>query len=229
MRTYFLSTRNTLEANHGQTGADMTEYTHSSPKDQLRKQGRRARQALAREERHSASRAVVRCLLDWKPFLQRDCVAGYIATDAELDVSEALTTRLQRGGQVWLPRVTATDPPDMEFAPVSTLDELQEGTYGIPEPIQTAGRLASIDLVMVPGVAFDRGGGRIGRGMGYYDRLLRRRLARTDEDAGSAEPRESVFVLGVCYDCQLYDAPLPTDGHDVDMNGIVTEHELIRT
>ncbi len=99
------------------------------------------------------------------------------------------------------------------------LSELTAGTWGIleppPERWQEAGRVVEprqLDLIMVPGVAFDRRGGRLGNGAGYYDRLLQ-------------EVRADTVLAGICYDAQLFPG-IPMQAHDIAMDFVVTELDV---
>lgn len=91
---------------------------------------------------------------------------------------------------------------------------LTPGAYGILEPQPSFPEIApsELDLAIVPGVAFDRQGGRLGYGGGYYDRLL---------------PSLDCLVVGLCYGFQLFDTPLPLEAHDVRVGAICTEAGLV--
>lgn len=89
---------------------------------------------------------------------------------------------------------------------------LKEGYAHIPEP-QTPTYTGNIDLILVPGVAFDRKGHRIGRGGGYYDRFLKK--------------QKRAYALGVGYDFQLRHHDLPQSWHDKKVNGVVTPQTTI--
>ena len=100
-------------------------------------------------------------------------------------------------------------------------DELASGTMGILEPKPELRGLADrridpteCDLIVVPGVAFDRRGGRLGYGKGYYDRLLH-------------EVRGDATKLAVCFECQLF-PDIPSLPHDIRMDMIVTETTVYR-
>ncbi|HVT30101.1 MAG TPA: 5-formyltetrahydrofolate cyclo-ligase, partial [Lacipirellulaceae bacterium] len=102
---------------------------------------------------------------------------------------------------------------------LESLDELEVGKWKILEPPrerwEEPGKLVEaeqLDLVIVPGVAFSRAGGRMGNGQGYYDRLLER-------------VRPDCLLVGLCYECQLFD-DLVVGPHDVFMNKVVTEHAV---
>ncbi len=90
----------------------------------------------------------------------------------------------------------------------------RRGTYGIWEPVGPALDVATLDFVLVPGVAFTRNGQRLGRGKGYYDRFL-------------ATLAPTCFTCGVCFDCQLLD-DLPTEPHDVPLDAVVTASGVYR-
>ena len=96
------------------------------------------------------------------------------------------------------------------------MDELAVGMYKILEPKAELRKLpekqvaaTDLDLVMVPGVAFDRHGGRMGHGKGYYDKLLQH--ARPDTP-----------LIALAFECQLF-PEIPTAGHDIFMDKIITE------
>lgn len=92
------------------------------------------------------------------------------------------------------------------------MDDMEKGAYGILEPktVRKADE-NNIDVILVPGLAFDRNGGRMGFGKGYYDRLL--------------ESSKAVKI-GLCYDFQILEK-IPTESHDVPMNFVITEKEIL--
>ena len=92
---------------------------------------------------------------------------------------------------------------------VRNLDELKKGLYGIYEPKSplNVAKLDELDLIIVPGVAFDLLNNRLGRGVGYYDQLLKK--------------ADSIFKLGLGFDFQLVEK-LPVDSNDVAMDKVIT-------
>ena len=89
--------------------------------------------------------------------------------------------------------------------------DLQEGAYGIQEPVGSPFTdYAQIDLALIPGVAFDADGHRLGRGRGYYDRFL----------ASHLSPLTSHLLIGVCFDFQKVDA-VPYDANDIPVNMVI--------
>ncbi len=111
----------------------------------------------------------------------------------------------------------------LEFCEVLHWEDLHPGRYGVPEPPEGAKRvsLARSAVVVVPGVAFDRRGGRLGRGQGFYDRALR--AARGEPRGEGAGP----FVVGLAVSSQLLEE-VPVESHDESMDAVVTEREIAR-
>jgi 5-formyltetrahydrofolate cyclo-ligase len=144
-------------------------------------------------------------------------VAGYVACDGELDVAPILDAARARGARVALPRCRAD--AGLELVPVAAGERLAPvGARGrVPEPSGPPcdpAALPSPALVLVPSVALDRSGLRLGRGGGDYDRLLP--VLR----AGGWT------IVGVCHAAALRDA-LPVEPHDVRVDAILTDDGLI--
>ncbi len=100
---------------------------------------------------------------------------------------------------------------DLLIKPFSTKEEMKQGDFGIWEPDIQKEYLRSIDLVIVPGVAFDKNKSRLGRGKGYYDKYFL---------------NKKIVKIGVCFDFQLLD-DIPIDSFDIKMDKIVTNSYLI--
>ena len=133
---------------------------------------------------------------------------GYIPMPGEPDVHSLLGTRVQRGSPACAPRVD-WDAGTMTPARLTGLsgDDLVEGRHGVLEPRPGEPvELASLSVVLVPGLGFDEQGYRIGRGGGFYDRFL---LA-TDQ-----------MTIGVCFQCQMVEA-VPSEPHDIPVAAVVT-------
>lgn len=131
----------------------------------------------------------------------------YHALPDEVDTTSLLERGWLLGKRILLPRVVGDN---LELC-IYTPDTLQPGAYGIMEPtgdVFPPERYAEIDLAIIPGMAFDRHGARLGRGKGYYDRLL--------------PLMSGAYRVGLCYEFQLLDF-LPMEEHDVTMNEVVTE------
>ncbi len=151
--------------------------------------------------------AICRSIQTQPWFENAQVILAYSALPGEPVLTPVLETILAQGKTLLLPRCI-TDS-QMLAIPVSDLAELSVGAYGILEPAENVDPLPSelIDLILVPGMGFDRHGGRLGRGKGYYDRFLQTCPGKR---------------LGICYESCLVDL-VPTEPWDVRMDGLITE------
>ncbi len=132
-------------------------------------------------------------------------LAGYWPIHSEIDPRPAMRAS---GARLLLPIVAGRDQP-LDFAHWQEGDPLTEGLAGCEEPLASAAHGVP-DCLLVPGLAFDRKGYRLGYGGGYYDRTLARLRARG-----------TVLAIGVCYSVQLIDH-LPHEAHDQPVDVILT-------
>lgn len=188
----------------------------ASAVEQLRRTIRSRRHALDAAERDAASRAIAQRAL---PFLADiDALGAYVAVSGEVDPAPIVTAAWQRGIAVFVPRITAGR--SMVFGAWRPGAVPARGLFGVPEPptdavIRAASRL---DVVLVPLVAFDRTGTRLGTGAGFYDRAFAFRLT---------QPRGSrPMLVGLAYHWQ--EAPgLERRPWDVPLDAVVTDREVI--
>lgn len=181
------------------------------PKRALRAAALVRRRELTPELVRAHSFEVQRRFLALPEFQAASVVALYAPIQHEVETSLVAMHALSSGKTVLYPAVIGDD---MEFRRIASLAELVPGRYGIPEPGGQAVDPAYADLIVVPGVAFDPFGRRIGYGKGYYDRKLHRL-----EGSGK--------LVGFGYDFQLAEA-IVGEPHDVTMDLIVTELRVVR-
>ena len=147
------------------------------------------------------------------------CVAGFAAMRAEIDPAAALGRARAAGARVALPRVTAPsdDGPRLRFH-LATPGDLQPGRFGIAEPDASCPEIQAGDVavMIVPGLAFDEFGHRLGFGGGYYDEVL-----------SGGPGRRPPFVVGLGYDFQIVPS-CPADEHDAQVDCVVTDARVIR-
>ena len=190
----------------------------------LRSLIRERRRALGGEQRRAAESAITANLVGLAELLRRDDrhgsgaldVGWYLATDGEVDLIGAVGELRDRGHRLWLPVVG----PDtsIRFRRWEPHTELQDNRYGIPEPVAspvdpTAERTArGLDAVVVPSVALDRAGHRVGFGAGYYDRALAGTTATT---------------IGVGFAVQLVEELTPQPW-DVTLDVVVSDEGVVR-
>jgi 5-formyltetrahydrofolate cyclo-ligase len=189
----------------------------AAEKTALRQAMRAARQALDADQRVSLTIAAVERLLELPPFegLEGRVIAGYVAVGGELSPAGALAYVRDQGGAVALPRVSDT-PPRLRFHAMEAGIRVRPGRFGLSEPPETAPEISpgALAVMIVPGVAFDVEGRRLGFGGGYFDGVI------DQARAGGA------VVIGFAYDFQIVDrVPAGPDDRGVDV--IVTDARVI--
>ena len=175
---------------------------------------RRLREALAERRRRvppheaaQAASAIASAALE-EPRLRRAArVALYAAFDGELPTRALFEALGSLGVERLFPRI---EGGGLAWARASQWEELRPGAFGIPEPSAPPEVLRPGDVVFVPGIAFDRKGGRLGRGGGHYDRAFPPGV-------------EAPWLVGVGYSFQWI-AEIPHDSRDRRVDAIVTEH-----
>jgi len=174
-------------------------------KSAQRRQLRQARAAIPQAERRRAALRAARHLAR----LARACgarhVAAYLALSEEMPTHPAIRLLRRQGCRVYVPRLAGAQ---LRFAPLRGV--ARRNRFGIAEPV-AASRPPRLDLIVMPLVAFDAGGARLGMGGGYYDRLL----------AGPRSGRRPLRV-GFGFAAQEVKA-VPADARDARLDAVVTE------
>jgi 5-formyltetrahydrofolate cyclo-ligase len=184
------------------------------PKRTLRQQILARRRALSHEQWQAASQSAQLRVISLEEFVRAECIALYAPAHNETDTTAILAEAFSAGKRVLYPAVCGER---MVFRQVEGLESLSEGCFGILEPCQTGyeHQADEPDLIVVPGVAFDLSGHRIGYGKGFYDRFLQ-------------HPGRRAHLIGLCHDFQLIEGAIPAEGHDVRMELIVTDERVVR-
>lgn len=171
------------------------------------------RRSLNRAEISIMSIRIMRRLFEIEQFKGLHRVCSYLSAFNEPDTSYIIKELWFRGCAVAVP-VTHTDTGLLSLSYLDAIKDLGKGAYNIKEPKKIKEAfIEDMEAALVPGLAFDRCGNRMGFGKGYYDKLL----------AG-----ENVLKIGLCYDFQLQ-GEIPAEPHDVKMDYIVTEKEIVKT
>ena len=136
----------------------------------------------------------------------------------EIDTTPVIRLAQRDGKQLYFPRMIPGT--SLEFLHVSELGSMRHGRYRVLEPARDSESetLTTDAMILVPGVAFDWKGGRLGRGAGYYDRAL----------AGFDRDVDRIQLVGVCFSVQLVDA-VPMTSVDVRMDRVLTEDGFCET
>ncbi|HEX9022488.1 MAG TPA: 5-formyltetrahydrofolate cyclo-ligase [Geobacteraceae bacterium] len=184
------------------------------PKRSLRQQMLVRREALSSDEWLASSRSAQDNVVSLEEYREAACIALYSPTRNETDTAAILATAFHAGKRVLYPAVCGRE---MVLRHVTGLECLESGCFGILEPCATGTDHGAdeADLIVVPGVAFDQEGHRIGFGKGFYDRFL-------------SHPGRKVHLVGLCHDFQVIDGAIPAERHDVRMEIIVTDKRIIR-
>jgi 5-formyltetrahydrofolate cyclo-ligase len=185
----------------------------------LRRAGRALRRSLDPQQRRFAQHAAVRHLqqlLQRRPALR---VAGYLAAPGEFDPALLLAALHRRGARLYVPRLSRVHPAGMGFAPLAP--PLRRNRFGLLEPAaQPNMSLQFCDLVLVPLVAFDARGYRLGMGGGFYDRALAFRHRR--------QRWRGPLLIGVAFGVQQVDR-IPDLPWDVRLDAILTDNGWIKS
>lgn len=183
-------------------------------KRRLRTLLRQRRRALSAQAVRKNSQRIAARLCAQAMFHQARQILLYSSDENEVETEGLWQAACRRGIDVYYPRVTA-DKQEVEFVRRHDNEPLIPGVFDIPVPpgedLLTS--VAQTDLVLIPGVGFDRAGHRLGRGRGYYDRVLRDLLA-------------GALRVGLAHDYQIV-SHIPIDEHDERVDYIVTEKRLI--
>jgi len=178
---------------------------------------RRRRRALCARERRRCGELLARRLSANPLLLRSRRIACYLANDGEMDLAPLIERLWRRGKQIYLP---ALHGAALWFLPFTPHTRLAHNRFGIPEPDLNAPHrtaLRALDLVLMPLVAFDSNGNRLGMGGGFYDRTF----AYLRTSPAWARPR----LIGTAYAFQRVPA-LAVQPWDVPLGGVATERGL---
>lgn len=180
-------------------------------KKELRRAVRARMKAISPEERHERSVQACERIVALEAFAQAQTVMLYMPLPDEVDVTSIAVRCFQLGQNVCVPRVN-WERKEMRPVSVRTFDDriMDVDEHGLRTPRE--GDLvipSTVDLVVIPGIAFDVRGHRLGRGGGYYDRFLKRL-------------RRGAVKVAAAFDEQIVDE-VPTLEHDVLVDAVVTD------
>ena len=185
-------------------------------KDEIRLEMREKRKEIDQEARREAGKAITQKLVesDIRIFLKAWRISIYLSTSHEIPTRYIARAIWEAGRELCVPYWSATQ----KMYKLSLMDpstKLITGKMGIREPRKRIPvQPLDIDVFIIPGLAFDMQGGRLGYGAGIYDGFL-------------AEARKTTQKIAICYDWQVLEDPLPLEPHDICMDWIVTDKRVI--
>ena len=189
----------------------------ATEKKRLRQEMKKRRSSLGAASRLEKEGRIRENLCRLPEFSEAEYVFSYVSYRSEVDTRVLLEYCLEKGKQVFVPKVL--DKEKMAFYAIRSLSQLEKGPMGIWEPKAACPPYRSEDcpgqkIMLLPGLAFDKKGGRLGYGGGYYDRYL--------ADFGPC------LTVALAYGCQIIPS-VPCGQTDIKTNVILTENAIIRT
>ena len=190
-------------------------------KKEIRKTILEKRNALTKAEHREKSQRITELIVSSKQFQNSDIYLLFASYKSEVDTTGIIQYALSMGKPIYLPKVMGSE---MEYYQIQSMEDLKEGYRGIQEP-QVNPSLQFIPpkdkkiFVLMPGAVFDKGGGRIGYGGGFYDKFLKRLETEI--------PQENLCKMAVAFECQMIDeGVIIREKHDIAPDDIVTENTV---
>ncbi len=194
-------------------------------KSALRREVTNKLKALDRSAIADQSAQILTALQALPEFQASKTICCYISFGKEVETLPILTTCFNLEKEIIIPKVTGPKSNDMVMLSCSSAEELRgytENKWGIPEPEHSAPDLThtkDIDLIFVPGIAFDKSCNRVGRGRGYYDCFLSKVLPK----------EKKPITVGLCFDEQVGEVVVPTEEHDIPLDYIITPTRTLKS
>ena len=156
------------------------------------------------EERYSKSLIIKDKIMNLDIYKNSHNIAIYSSMRSEVDTKELIKESLERGMNVYLPKVI--NKKKMIFMLINKDTIYERNSYGVLEPVD--GNISdNFDLIIIPGLAFDKDNNRLGYGMGYYDNYLK---------------NNDTYKIGICYKEQIIDT-IPVESNDIKMDLIISD------
>lgn len=192
----------------------MSSVDTAQKKQEIRKTAHENRKN--QENKDEVSTEIVESFMALPEYDQASTVMFYVDVRDEVRTRQALPEAIKGDKRIVIPYCV---DGELELFHLESMDELDIGMYKILEPKAELREVAEkkltatdLDLIMVPGVAFDRQGGRTGHGKGYYDKLLQHAKATTP-------------LIALAFECQIF-PEIPCESHDIYMDKVVTETDV---
>ncbi|MEN6395767.1 MAG: 5-formyltetrahydrofolate cyclo-ligase [Methanoregula sp.] len=177
------------------------------PKDRVRQILRRKKDEMKPEDRQSKSHAITRHVMEI--IKDGETVMAFTSKEKEVNTKPLILALFEKGNPVVVPIIQKEDI-SLRLSYLRDFSALVPSTFGVPEPIgsEIPAEAYDIDTIILPMLGFDRAGGRIGYGAGYYDRFLAK--------------NPNLRKIGIAFACQEVER-LPVDENDIRMDYIITE------
>ena len=176
----------------------------------IRKKMKEERSKLSNLQKEKLDNSVFQKVIESEEYNKANSIFIFVSYGSEVDTHRIIKKALKDGKNICVPKVISKKD-GMVAVRVHDFSELKSGAYGILEPEDTKYKVqeSSIDLCYIPGVAFDKRGGRVGYGGGYYDRFFKKL-------------REDSKKIALAYKFQVLDE-VPMEEHDMFIDGIISD------
>jgi len=184
-------------------------------KEEIRKKILSLRDSQTEEEMRTKSELIQKRVFNLPEFKKAKTILFYVSMRSEVRTEQMIKQALKQGKRIVVPKSNVKERK-LILSELKDFDELESGTFNIPEPKKEFFRLVSpeeLDLIIVPGVVFDKDGDRIGYGMGFYDNFL-------------SSLKKRIPVVGLAYELQIVD-DITVHDKDVTVDKVVTEERII--
>ena len=181
-------------------------------KNEIRKEFKKKRASMEKTEVAEKSRVACDLFLKSEIYKNARVIMAYMPLGNETDTSYIIKKAFEDGKRLAFP---VTDEQSGEITPCFAFADsnFEKGAFSVIEPAdKIVANGEDIDVVIVPGIAFDKKGARVGFGKGCYDRFLN---------------KTNAVKVGFCYSFQLCD-DIPADSYDIQMDFLITENEIIK-
>lgn len=183
-------------------------------KNRIRKEALLNRKSISRADWLHKSEQIADRICDVKEFADAKSVLIYASYNNEVETDKLILKAMLMGKEIYMPKV---DGDDMDFYRVFSLDELEEGAFGIREPYDIEHfkfEQGENTVCIMPLAAFDNAGNRVGYGKGYYDKYLSRTNVNT--------------LIGLAFECQKTSETIIADEFDKKLNYVITEKTIYK-
>lgn len=183
-------------------------------KEKLRKEVKERRKKISKEGNRKKSKKIKEKLFNLKEYQDAKTILFYVSYNGEVFTHQMIKEGITNKKNIIVP-ISDKKKKKLILSKLKNWNDLSIGSYEILEPKKEKidkASLKEIDLIIVPGIAFDLKGNRLGHGKGYYDRLLK----KTD-----------AVKIALCFEFQIKEN-IPTDKYDVPVDIIITENKIIR-
>ena len=187
-------------------------YNWCMNKRSIRNEIRNIKAQLSLADKQEMDRAIFQRLISHPRIMEAKTVYCYFSMSrlGEVDTQSFIEYALEKGIKIALPKIVDNQ---IEFYQISSLSDLVVGKMKIMEPDENCKKVLAVDeTILIPGLAFDQNGNRLGYGKGYYDRYL---------------AEKNHYLLALAYNFQIYDK-LEVEQHDIEVTEIITDIEVIK-